>query len=325
MKYIDLHCDTLMQAFLRQKRDIYSMPEMMIDLRRLKEGNALAQFFAIFLPPQGAEKMIGTPLPTDDDYIDILVKILKNSIKEHPEYIGQAFHVNDLKENMKQGKISAFMTIEDGRSVDGKIEKLEEYYQKGIRLITLTWNTPNCFGYPNSLNADIMSRGLTTFGKEAVTYMEEIGIIIDVSHLSDGGFYDVARICKRPFVASHSNCRELVDHPRNLTDDMIKILAERGGIVGVNFGAEFLNDKLGKKISRIEDIVEHISHLVKCGGEECAAIGTDFDGISGDFEVGSPNKMELLFDALKKNGITERQIELLAYKNTMRVMKEAFI
>ena len=108
----------------------------------------------------------------------------------------------------------------------------------------------------------------------------------------------------------------------NLTDDMIKTLADKGGIAGVNFGAEFLNDKIGRKISKVEDIVAHIKHFIKCGGEECVALGTDFDGISGEFEIGSPNKMELLFEALKKNGVSERQIELLAYKNAVRVLED---
>ena len=325
MNYIDLHCDTLMHAFLRNKTDIYDMPETMLDVKRMKQGGVLAQFFAVFLPPAGAEKMVGRPLPSDDDYIDLLVGILRNSIEMYPECIAGAYGMDDLEENQRQGKISAFLTIEDGRSVAGKIEKLKEYYQKGIRLISLTWNTPNCFGYPNSKDADVMEKGLTSFGKEAVEYMDELGIVTDVSHLSDGGFYDVAQVCRGPFVASHSNCRALMEHPRNLTDDMIKALAEKGGVAGVNFGPEFLNGSYAKRTSRIDDIVAHILHFVRYGGEECVSIGTDFDGISGEFEVGSPDKMELLFEALKRGGMSERQIELLAYKNAMRVMREVLV
>lgn len=322
MNYIDLHCDTLMQAFIRQEKDIYALPDAMIDLQRLEKSSAMGQFFAVFLPPKGAEKLIGRELPADDEYIDILISILKNSINAHPQIIGQAHNAKDLEENRKAGRISAFLTIEDGRSVEGKLEKLEDYYQKGIRLISLTWNAPNCFGFPNSADEAVRNKGLTAFGKEAVDYMDELGILTDVSHLSDGGFYDVADICRGPFIASHSNCRELTNHPRNLTDDMIKTLADKGGIAGVNFGAEFLNDKIGRKISKVEDIVAHIKHFIKCGGEECVALGTDFDGISGEFEIGSPNKMELLFEALKKNGVSERQIELLAYKNAVRVLED---
>lgn len=322
MKYIDLHCDTLMHAFLRNKMDIYDMPETMLDLKRMKLGGVLAQFFAVFLPPEGAEKMVGRPLPADDDYIDLLIGILRNSIETHPDCIAWAYGADDLEENRKQGKMSAFLTIEDGRSVDGNMEKLKAYHQKGIRLISLTWNAPNCFGYPNSRDGDIMGKGLTSFGKEAVEYMDELGIVTDVSHLSDGGFYDVAQVCRGPFVASHSNCRALTNHPRNLTDDMIKVLADKGGVAGVNFGAEFLSGSCDGKISRIGDITAHILHFVRYGGEECVSIGTDFDGISGEFEIGSPDKMELLFEALKKGGMSERQIELLAYKNAMRVMRE---
>ena len=108
---------------------------------------------------------MGRPLPSDDDYIDLLVGILRNSIEMYPECIAGAYGMDDLEENQRQGKISAFLTIEDGRSVAGKIEKLKEYYQKGIRLISLTWNTPNCFGYPNSKDADVMEKGLTHLEK----------------------------------------------------------------------------------------------------------------------------------------------------------------
>lgn len=316
MKYIDLHCDTLAKAFIEGKQSVSKMPEDMVDVERLHRADMLAQFFAIFLLP---EKEMQQGL-SDEEYIETLVGILHNTIEENPEKIALARNVEELERNQKQGKVSAFLTIEDGRSVDGKLERLEKYYDFGIRLISLTWNYENCFGAPNSTNEEVMKKGLTPFGKEAVRRMEELGILVDVSHLSDGGFYDVADICRKPFVASHSNCRAVANQPRNLTDEMIKILAEQGGMAGINFFGMFLN---GSQESRICDMVSHINHLVKYGGEDIVAIGSDFDGISGErFEVGSPLQMERLFAALQKEGYSERQMEKFAYGNALRVMKE---
>ena len=322
MKYIDLHCDTLMQAYLREQKQVMELPGAMVDVGRLKEGQAAAQFFAIFMPPPGAEKLVGHLLPDDEEYIHSLASILHKTIQENPEDIRFAGSLSEYKENEKDGKLSAFLTIEDGRSIAGKLDNIDEYYDLGVLLISLTWNMPNCLGSPNSSNPEIMRRGLTDFGKEAVAYMEEKGVLVDVSHLSDGGFYDVADICKKPYIASHSNCRALSPHQRNLTDDMIRRLAQKGGVAGINFGAEFLNEDIRLKESRIERIVSHILHMMKCGGEDCLAIGTDFDGITGEFEIGSPKKMQSLFEGLRRVKITERQIEKLAYKNAERVIGE---
>lgn len=322
MQYIDLHCDTLAQAYLKDRKSMTSMPGDMVDVERLKMGNALAQFFAIFLLPPGEEKMINGRIPTDDEYIQALVEIMHNTVNENPDAIGLVKAMKDFEENQRNGKASAILTIEDGRSVDGKMEKLEKYYDMGIRLISLLWNAENCFGAPTSTNPEIMKKGLTTFGRDAVARMDELGMIVDVSHLSDGGFYDVADICKGPFVASHSNCREIKNHPRNLTNDMIKVLANKGGVAGINFFGFFLNDKPAPFESRLEDMVAHIKHLYRYGGEDCIAIGTDFDGIQGEhFDVGSPDQMYHLFDGLGKAGFSSSQIEKIAYGNALRVMK----
>lgn len=314
MGYIDLHCDTLAKAFLDGEKSIYHLPECMVDVERLYNAKALAQFFAIFLLPNGEQKI------ADDKYIESLIQILKTTIDENPDKIGMAKNLADLKQNQEAGKVSAFLTIEDGRCVNGKMENLERYYDMGVRLISLTWNFENCFGAPNSVETEVMKRGLTPFGRDAVKRMEELGMFVDVSHLSDGGFYEVADICKGPFVASHSNCRELTSVPRNLTNDMIRVIAQKGGVAGLNFFGEFLNGNNSEE-SRICDMVAHINHMVKYGGEDIIAIGSDFDGISGKhFEVADPLQMENLFHALEKEGYSQRQIDKFAYGNVMRVI-----
>src|SRR5699024_10224559 len=206
-----------------------------VDFNRLKEANALAQFFAIYLPDEETFRLMGIdPIP-DDEYIIKSANILKKSVEGNSDTVAMAYNADDILKNNRENKILAILTIEDGRSVDGKLEKIDTYYDLGIRLITLTWNYENSIGYPNSDDPEKMKRGLKPFGMEAVEYMNEIGIIVDVSHLSDGGFYDLAKISKKPFMASHSNARSLSPHPRNLTDDMLRILGEKGGVAGLNF------------------------------------------------------------------------------------------
>ena len=322
MKYIDLHCDTLLAAFEKGKTQINVMPEAMIDVERLKKGGAAAQFFAIFMLPEAEKNNSGRMIPEDDVYINKLSGILHNSIQENENNLAFARNGVQLEENLKNGKISAFLTLEDGRSINGSMEKLEYYYDMGVRLISLTWNFANCLGYPNSPDEELMKKGLTAFGKEAVERMEELGMLVDVSHLSDGGFYDVADICKGPFVASHSNCRALTPHPRNLTDEMIRIVAEKGGVIGLNFAPGFLGKDIHNSDSRVEDMIRHLQHLWNKGGEDCLALGSDLDGIGGNLEIGSPDQMPRLFDAMSKAGFSGRMIEKMAYENAARVIQE---
>jgi membrane dipeptidase len=188
----------------------------------------------------------------------------------------------------------------------------------GVRLITLTWNFPNEIGFPNCQN-EYMNKGLTEFGKEVVYEMNKLGMVIDVSHLSDGGFYDVANLSSKPFVASHSNSRSIRSHTRNLTDDMIRTLAEKGGVTGINFCAAFLGSS---RDGRIDDMVEHIKHLRNIGGIDVIALGSDFDGIGNDVEIKDSSEMNKLAYELSKQGFNDDEIEKIFFKNALRVIKE---
>lgn len=322
MKYIDMHCDTLMEAFFAEKEDIHDFKEAMVDIRRIAEGQCMAQFFAVFLPCDDIWEWYRKKPVSDEEYISKCRTVFFNTIEKHQDILAFAGNSQDVVRNQQGNRISALLTMEDGRPVQGRMERLEEFYKQGFRLISLTWNDKNCFGSPNSPEAEVMAEGLTSFGKEAVVRMNELGMLVDVSHLSDGGFYDVAGISRKPFVASHSNCREICSHPRNLTNDMLHILGEKGGVAGVNFGPEFLDGTEGNENSRIEQMSCHLKHMIRYGGIECAAIGTDFDGIEGKLEISSPVFMERLFDYLKKDGLSLEEIEKIAYKNVMRVLQE---
>ena len=326
MKYIDLHCDTLCMAFETQDSNIFDRPQFMVDIRRLKEAGAMAQFFAIYMPPVSWIQNI-KPNCTDDEFINDLYTNLDNAINAHPDDIAWAKNYKDLKINAKKGKVSAFLTIEDGRSIDGSFEKFDRYYDMGVRLVSLTHNFENCFGYPNSKDPQIMNAGLKPFGKEAVEYMNDRGVIIDVSHLSDGGFWDVMELSKKPIVASHSCSRALTPHQRNLTDDMIKAMANKGGVCGINFCPLFVTgDDIsgGAHIedSKLEDIVRHIMHLYNVGGSDFVAIGSDFDGIGGKLDVSNPLEVNKIYEALKKEKISYADMEKIMWVNADRIIKE---
>lgn len=315
ISYMDFHIDTLSAARKEKSRDILSVPNTMADLNRLHQSGCIAQFFSIFMPQPGDPGFLSL---SDDDYILDLLTIFQNSLGD---LLAPAGNTADLRRNRQAGKISGFLTLEDGRAVNGSIEKLETFYKMGIRLITLTWNYPNCFGFPNSSCGQDMAKGLTDFGKDAVRQMNELGMLVDVSHLSDGGFWDVVQISRQPFIASHSNCRALNPHPRSMTDEMIRALADRGGVMGVNFCPQFLTPDCTRRDSRVEDLVRHLRHMINTGGEDCAVIGSDLDGIAGNIELGSAEKMPLLFDALDQAGFNSSQIEKIARKNGERILE----
>ena len=324
MNYIDMHCDTLMTAWRKKWPEVYDRPEMMVDIKRLVQGGCRAQFFAIFLPSPMMKERMGLAQMDDDDYIDQLYLIFRTTLEQHGDAVAQAGNLAQVRENASAGKLSAILTMEDGRSVDGKMEKLERYYNMGVRVIGLTWNQENCFGAPNSRDAAIMAKGLTDFGKDAIARMNELGMGVDVSHLSDGGFWDVARLTKKPFFATHSNCRSLNPHPRSMTDEMIRALADKGGVMGVNFCPSFLVQDTENNRATCDMLTAQLRHMIRVGGEDCAAIGTDFDGMNGELEIASADQMPKLFTALDRAGFTSREIEKIAFMNAERVMAEVF-
>lgn len=324
--YIDLHCDTLTEALMKKSGTAEVLSGTMADVRRLREAGAAAQFFAMFLPQNRTEGWFGgEEQPTPEELLHGMYQIYCRTMEECSDMIAPARNYRELDANRSQGKMSAFLTIENGFLVRGSMEKIREFYDMGVRLVTLTWNDPNCFGFCHSRDPEEMARGLTDFGKEAVSYMQELGMLVDVSHLSDGGFWDVAGIAGRsgkPFVASHSNCRTLAPATRNLTDGMIRALAECGGVAGLNFEPAFLNEDENDRRSRVSRMCDHMMHLIDKGGIECAAIGTDFDGIRGTFEIKDCTGMTLLFAELRRRGLSEDAVWKIAYGNAARVIRE---
>ena len=323
--FIDLHCDTAASALYKAHETggsasavLYEDPKAHLDIARLRQANGTAQFFACFTPPKEYyEKSTG--LTSDSAFTDAVLGVVKQTAEEHPDQLRVVRSFAEYQAAVSDGVTAAFLTLEEGRPVDGKWENLDSYYDQGVRLITLTWNFKNCFGSPNSKDPAIMQEGLTAFGKDAVVYMQEKGMIVDVSHLSDGGFYDVASLCKKPFIASHSDARALCPHTRNLTDEMIRILADHGGITGLNFCPDFIEEP-GK--CTFEGVIRHARYIRDVGGIECLALGSDFDGIGGDLEIDNVLKMPVLLDRLLDAGFTSSEVEKIAYQNAERVLKD---
>lgn len=318
MNLIDMHCDTISELLVHNSpgQDL-KRNRLKVDLEKMKEAGSTAQFFACFVC---MDEFLGkSRYEQAYEYVRRMASYLKKQVWIYPEDLAFAGNGKNLEENQKEGKISAFLTLEEGGVINGDLSRIQGLYDMGIRLITLTWNYENCIGYPNSHNCSIMKNGLKPFGILVVEEMNRQGMIIDVSHLSEGGFWDVIKYSKTAPVASHSNARELCNHPRNLSDDQIRALAEKGGIAGLNFYQKFLGNS---DSCRIEEMVAHIRYMFQKGGEDFVAIGTDFDGFGGakKMEIENIGQIYRLYEALKKEGFTEREVEKIWYGNAKRVI-----
>ncbi|WP_392486890.1 dipeptidase [Haloimpatiens sp. FM7315] len=310
MMLIDLHCDTIYKMVEEEKNINFKQNKLQVDLNKLKKAQSMAQFFACFVDLQRDKN----PLERALDMIDKFYE----KIGENIGNIDIARNYDEIINNNNEGKISGVLTIEGGEALKGKISNLRNFYKLGVRLVTLTWNYQNEIGYPGCVS-EFKNKGLTEFGKELVCEMNRLGMIVDVSHLSDAGFYDVIKYSSKPIMASHSNSREIQNHSRNLTDDMIKALAENGGVMGLNFCNAFLSSK---KIGSVGDMAKHIKHIVNVGGIDIMAVGTDFDGINNPPEIEDIGGIYKLYEELRKQGFSEEDIDKIFYKNALRVIKE---
>lgn len=337
---IDMHCDTISEIRHRRtgKGEECGLREnkLHIDARRLKENGYLLQCFALFVSLRGCEAIDGQGvLRPDKAWADLqkLYQIYQQEMARNTDLLQPVTGAGDLEQCRQTGKVGAMLTVEEGGVCGGSPERLEELYAMGVRMLTLTWNFPNELGHPNinALNCQLGYRslfqadeehGLTDTGRVFVRRMEELGMLVDVSHLSDRGFWDVAETGTRPFVASHSNARAVCPCVRNLTDEMIKALAQRGGVMGLNFCADFLRTmpEGEENPGRMEDVTAHALHIFRTGGEDCLGLGSDFDGIDTNEALPGAQAMEKLWEALKRSGFTERQLDKIFYGNVLRVL-----
>lgn len=358
MKVIDMHCDTICELLHRKEK---GEPEALrqnnrhIDLLRMKKSHYLIQNFALFV----ALNKDGDPW----ERVCRLYEYYREEMDRNQDLIAPVLCFEDIAKNEAEGKLSAMLTVEEGAVCKGEVEKLRRLYEMGVRMMTLTWNFDNEIGHPNYdismrpgldaarkewrecppqdpeyearrkafalasetyLHTPNLTGGLTEKGREMVAEMENLGMIPDVSHLSDAGFYDVAEVTGKPFVASHSNARAVCPNVRNMTDQMIRCLGERGGVMGLNFCADFLEEKpVGEENpGTIEALVRHAKHIVSVGGIEVLGLGSDFDGISTHRELPGAQSMEKLWEGLHAAGFSQDRLDRIFYKNVLRVYRD---
>lgn len=338
MKIADMHCDTISEIWESRKQSVsqnggspqqLSRNDLHIDIRKMKKAGYLLQNFALYVDlKKGLDPF---------EYVLELIDVFREEMGKNKNDIGVIKTYDEILANECQGKMSALMTIEEGGCCKGEIGNLERLYQLGARMMTLTWNYPNELASPNlflksaekgstlkndeGFNLFDSSRGVTEKGFFFIQRMEELGMIIDVSHLSDAGFWDIVQHTKKPFVASHSNARALCGHCRNLTDDMIRAVAGRGGVIGLNFYGCFLNET-NDSHSRVARMAAHARHMLNVGGSGCLGLGSDFDGISGELEIQDCSQMQKLVDGLERAHFTGTEIENILWRNVMRVYRE---
>lgn len=305
---IDLHCDTIMQLLDHPDSGDLYRNTWKIDIEKLQKAHSKVQDFALFIN-------LGD---TNDPYgrYEEMRNLCTTQIHLYGEHIQHVLSYQDVESVYKSGKIGALMSIEEGGVLGGDLDKLKQAYLDGVRLITLTWNYPNGLGEPH---CGEQHKKLTPKGIEFVEAMQDLGIIVDCSHLNDAGTEQLDDILDVPFVASHSNAREVTAHTRNLPDNLIKLIANKGGVIGLNFAQSFLGTS---PVSRIEDIVKHGLYLINKGGEDVVALGTDFDGIKPNTEIKDASEMYRIYDAFKEAGLSVDQCEKLFWKNADRLLKE---
>jgi membrane dipeptidase len=334
------------------KRDIRQpQPKMHTDIPRLKAGNVGAQFWSVYVPAETAKK--GTALQDTLEQI----ALVNEMIAKYPDVFEQARTVADIERIRKEGKIASLIGVEGGHAIENSLENLRRLHKLGAGYMTLTHS--DTLGWADSATDTGEHQGLTPFGEEVVREMNRLGMLVDLSHVSDETMKDAIRVSKAPVIYSHSSARAIADHPRNVPDDVLALVKENGGVVMVNFFSGFVVPSSAAKMRQmfakirelrsqfpneadfsrerkkwelenpidagtIYDVVDHIDHIVKVAGIDHVGIGSDFDGIST-----CPKQLEdvstypLITQELLDRGYKPDDISKIMSGNILRVMKQA--
>jgi membrane dipeptidase len=302
------------------------------DIPRMKEGGLGAEFFAIYVAAKYAKE--GGSARRAMEMIDGVYE----QARRHPESLEMAYTTADIRRIHKSRKIAALMGIEGGHAIEDSLPALREFYRLGIRYMTLTHtNTNNWADSAGGIGNPPEKRhgGLNDFGKEVVREMNRLGMMVDISHVGDETFADCIEISEAPLIASHSSCRALTNVPRNLTDDMLRALAKKGGVVMINFYNGFINTDYAKpgasfptqsaKTATLEMLMAHFEHAIKIAGIDHVGIGSDFDGVDGMLPPGMEDvsKLPTITYELLKRGHSETDVKKVLGENLLRAMAEA--
>lgn len=307
---VDGHCDSL-GDFTEGKRDLkQSMEEGHWDLPKARKSKIALQFMAAFI-----ESKYKPYLATQRGLQ--LIGAAHRFLAQNREEVFLIQQREDLEQVSKNKKIAILLSVEGGEVLNQDLFMLDILYKLGVRALGLTWNQRNALA--DGIGEDTGSR-LTRFGRTVVCRMNELGMVTDVSHINEAGFWHVLEISTLPVIASHSCAKKLCPHPRNLDDSQLKALAEQGGIVGVNFCPDFLVEA-GQ--AKREDVIRHIAHIVEVAGIRTVGLGSDFDGIE-EAPVGleDAGQYQLFAEDLLKAGFTGDEVAHIFYKNFMRLLSQ---
>jgi membrane dipeptidase len=317
---VDSHIDTpqrlMDKGFDISKRHDQQKDHSKVDFPRMREGGMDASFFAVF---------VSQDRRTQEGYFqaklraDALFNSIYAVLARFPEEAGLAISPADAYRLKKHGKRAIFIGMENGYPIGNDLSLIQIYYSKGARYITLchTRNNDICDSSTDSTE----NNGLSEFGRSVVKFMNKIGMMVDVSHISDKSFYDVIALSKAPVIASHSCARALCDNPRNMDDDMLRTLAKNGGVIQVCFLNAYVK-KHDPNTATVSDVVDHIDHIVRVAGINHVGIGSDFDGGGGVIGCSDVSQMKNITLELLKRGYTIRDIRKIWGENLMRVMKK---
>jgi len=310
---IDSHCDTILKVL--SSRGEYRLGELHqtehVDIPRLKQGGVDVQFFAAYI---GAEYKPDRAIKRTLQLLDCLYQ----EIEANQSTLRLVLKTSDIDSVKSSQQIAVLISIEGGEALEGDLATLRIYHRLGVRAVGLTWNERNQIA--EGVGKCRSGGGLTDFGVSVVAEMNRLGMIIDVSHISEPGFFDVLGVSKHPIVASHSNARAVCGHVRNLTDRQIRTLADNGGVMGMNFAPQFLVEH-GKAC--LDDVVRHIDYIVNLlGNSKHVGLGGDLDGISRTPEgLEDATKYPALTEALLKRGYSEEALLDILGQNHLRVIR----
>lgn len=292
------------------------------DYVRGKKGGLNAPIMSIYIPADrennGAKALA-----------DTLIDMVEELEATHPDKFAVATSPDEIEEQFAKGLISLPMGMENGAPIEGDLANVEYFYNRGIRYITLTHAKDNHI-CDSSYDTTRTWNGLSEFGETLVAEMNRVGIMVDISHVSDSAFYQVIKLTKVPVIASHSSCRHFTPGmERNMSDEMIKVLAENGGVIHINFGSFFLEEGWSEKreadsthVTTVKQVADHIDHTVNLVGIDHVGFGSDFDGVS-NLPVGlsDASMMPNLIEELLKRGYSDDDIRKICYQNTFRVWR----
>lgn len=338
----DGHNDTLLRLYkndeLSYKDFLTQMDDGHIDLPRSKQGGFAGGFFAIYVPNQKSPMKVGSapskklPTPLKLAYAQQTAMAMASSLfKLEAESNGQIKVVRTADELQHCIDNDIFATIfhfEGAEAIDEDLYSLDVFYQAGLRSLGIVWSRPTIFGngvpflFPSSPDT---GDGLTDAGKRLVKRCNELGIMLDLSHMNEKGFWDVAKLSDAPLVATHSNVHALSATPRNLTDKQLDAIKASDGMVGLNFATGFLRDD-GKWDSDtpLETMVKHVDYLVERVGENRVGFGSDYDGALVPDDVSDVSKLPNLIDALKGAGYGDTLLKKITHENWIRVLRKTW-